>query len=253
MKTRERGEEAQDRRQEGRYTAQKMEGWGVPSDCGTGGARGSDERGDRTAGERQNGGQTGQKGGTRDEIGRDRDRTDKRKMCCGEEGSERTPSSCLTILHVQRGRERRKEKEGVGSKRGEEQERGGSKREEEEKKSKRGGVERKNEGGARERGCKKERERKRERERGDKEGILEGWGGVRDDRYKKRDTERDGGTREKGSKREGQRRGAKRGKGQEERAGRGKEQDERRKGGRERRRHERREKAGVHGKEKREF
>jgi len=176
MKTRERGEEAQDRRQEGRCTAQKMEGWGVPSDCGTGGARGSDERGDRTAGERQNGGQTGQKGGTRDEIGRDRDRTDKRKMCCGEEGSERTPSSCLTILHVQRGRERRKEKEGVGSKRGEEQERGGSKREEEEKKSKRGGVERKNEGGARERGCKKERERKRERERGDKEGILEGWG-----------------------------------------------------------------------------
>ena len=74
---------------------------------------------------------------------------------------------------------------------------------------------------------------------------------VRDDRCKKRDTERDGGTREKGSKREGQRRGAKRGKGQEERAGRGKEQDERRKGGRERRRHERREKVGVYGKEKR--
>ena len=36
----------------------------------TGGAQGSDERGDRTAGERQNGGQMGQKGGTRGAEGR---------------------------------------------------------------------------------------------------------------------------------------------------------------------------------------
>jgi hypothetical protein len=41
----------------------------------TGGARGIDERGDRTAGERQNG--------------------QEEKMCCGEEGSERTPSSAI--------------------------------------------------------------------------------------------------------------------------------------------------------------
>jgi hypothetical protein len=47
-------------------------------------ARGSDERGDRTVGERQNGGQAGQKGGTRNEgrKGRDRDRTDKRGGMC---------------------------------------------------------------------------------------------------------------------------------------------------------------------------
>ena len=51
----------------------------------TGGAQGSDERGDRTAGERQNGGQAVQKGGTRGKTrgktGRDRDRTDKRGKC----------------------------------------------------------------------------------------------------------------------------------------------------------------------------
>jgi len=51
-KTRERGEEGRDRREEGRCTAQKLEGGCVPSDIVTGGARGSDERGDRTAGER---------------------------------------------------------------------------------------------------------------------------------------------------------------------------------------------------------
>ena len=81
MKTRERGEEGRDRREEGRRTAQKLEGGSVPSDIITGGAQGSDERGDRTAGERQNGGQTGQKGGARVETGRDRDRTDKRGKC----------------------------------------------------------------------------------------------------------------------------------------------------------------------------
>ena len=80
-KTRERGEEGRDRREEGRCTAQKLEGGSVPSDIMTGGAQGSDERGDRTAGERQNGGQMGQKGGTRGETGRDRDRTDKRGKC----------------------------------------------------------------------------------------------------------------------------------------------------------------------------
>jgi hypothetical protein len=42
-------------------------------------SKGKKSRGDRTAGEWQNGGQTGQKGGTRVETGRDRDRTDKRK------------------------------------------------------------------------------------------------------------------------------------------------------------------------------
>ena len=56
-KTRERGEEGRDRREEGRCTAQKLEGGSLPSDIMTGGAQGSDERGDRTAGERQNGGQ----------------------------------------------------------------------------------------------------------------------------------------------------------------------------------------------------
>ena len=80
-KTRERGEEGRDRREEGRCTAQKLEGGSVPSDIMTGGAQGSDERGDRTAGERQNGGQVGQKGGTRRKKGRDRDRTDKRGKC----------------------------------------------------------------------------------------------------------------------------------------------------------------------------
>jgi hypothetical protein len=55
-----------------------MEGGSVPSDVGTGGARGSDEMCDRTAEERQNEGQTGQKGGTRDERDERRDRTDKR-------------------------------------------------------------------------------------------------------------------------------------------------------------------------------
>jgi hypothetical protein len=80
-KTRERGEEGRDRREEGRCTAQKSEGRSAPSGIMTGGAQGSDERGDRTAGERQNGGQIGQKGGTRGETGRDRDKTDKRGKC----------------------------------------------------------------------------------------------------------------------------------------------------------------------------
>ena len=80
-KTRERGEEGRDRREEGRCTAQKLEGGSVPSDIMTGGAQGSDERGDRTAGERQNRGQAVQKGGGRGKTGRDRDRTDKRGKC----------------------------------------------------------------------------------------------------------------------------------------------------------------------------
>ena len=103
-KTRERGEEGRDRREEGRCTAQKLEGGSVPSDIMTGGAQGSDERGDRTAGERQNGGQMGSVG-RNEEKERTRPRQDGQEgeMCCGEEGSERTPSSHLTILHVQSG------------------------------------------------------------------------------------------------------------------------------------------------------
>ena len=62
MKTRERGEERRDRRQEGRHTTQKMEGGSAPGDMCTGGARGSDGKGDRKAGGRQNGGQNERSG-----------------------------------------------------------------------------------------------------------------------------------------------------------------------------------------------
>ena len=50
---RERGEEERERRDQGRYNAQKKGGEGIPIDVGTGGVRGSDERGDRRAEERQ--------------------------------------------------------------------------------------------------------------------------------------------------------------------------------------------------------
>jgi hypothetical protein len=67
VKTRERGEERRDRRQEGRHTTQKTEGGSAPGDVCTGGARGSDGRGDRMAEVRQNGGQTrGEEGRTRE-------------------------------------------------------------------------------------------------------------------------------------------------------------------------------------------
>ena len=50
---RERGEEGRERRDQDRYKTQKLGGRGIPIDTGTGGVRGSDERGDRTAEERQ--------------------------------------------------------------------------------------------------------------------------------------------------------------------------------------------------------
>jgi hypothetical protein len=49
---RERGEEGRERRDHDRHKTQKLGGEGVPIDIGTGGVRGSDERGDRTAEER---------------------------------------------------------------------------------------------------------------------------------------------------------------------------------------------------------
>ena len=49
---RERGEEGRERRDQDRYKTQKLGRRGVPIDTGTGGVRGSDERGDRTAEER---------------------------------------------------------------------------------------------------------------------------------------------------------------------------------------------------------
>ena len=49
----ERGEEGRERRDQDRYNTQKLGEEGTPIDIGTGGARGSDERGDRTAEERQ--------------------------------------------------------------------------------------------------------------------------------------------------------------------------------------------------------
>ena len=48
----ERGEEGRERRDQGRHNTQKSGGEGTPTDIGTGGVRGSDERGDRTAEER---------------------------------------------------------------------------------------------------------------------------------------------------------------------------------------------------------
>ena len=50
---RERGEEGRARRDQDRYNTQKSGGEGTPIDIGTGGVRGSDERGDRRAEERQ--------------------------------------------------------------------------------------------------------------------------------------------------------------------------------------------------------
>ena len=50
---RERGEEGRERRDQDRCKTQKLGGEGVPIDIGTGGVRGSDERGDRKAEERQ--------------------------------------------------------------------------------------------------------------------------------------------------------------------------------------------------------
>jgi len=50
---RERGEEERERRDQGRYNTQKSGGGGIPIDIGTGGVRGSDERGDRRAEEGQ--------------------------------------------------------------------------------------------------------------------------------------------------------------------------------------------------------
>jgi hypothetical protein len=49
---RERGEEGRERRDQDRYKTPKLGGRGMPIDAGTGGVRGSDERGDRTAEER---------------------------------------------------------------------------------------------------------------------------------------------------------------------------------------------------------
>jgi hypothetical protein len=48
-----RGEEGRERRDQDRHKTQKLGGEGVPIDVGTGGVRGSDERGDRKAEERQ--------------------------------------------------------------------------------------------------------------------------------------------------------------------------------------------------------
>ena len=50
---RERGEEGRERRDQDRHNTQKLEGEGTLIDVGTGGVRGSDERGDRTAEKRQ--------------------------------------------------------------------------------------------------------------------------------------------------------------------------------------------------------
>ena len=50
---RERGEEGRERRDQDRHKTQKLGGEGMPIDVGTGGVRGSDERGDRKAEERQ--------------------------------------------------------------------------------------------------------------------------------------------------------------------------------------------------------
>jgi len=50
---RERGEGGRERRDQDRYKTQKLGGEGIPIDVGTGGVRGSDERGDRKAEERQ--------------------------------------------------------------------------------------------------------------------------------------------------------------------------------------------------------
>jgi hypothetical protein len=77
----ERGEEGRERRDQGRHNTQKPGGEGAPIDIGTGGVRGSDERGDRRAEERQKRAQTdGEWGGATEGRG-DRDRTDKRGKC----------------------------------------------------------------------------------------------------------------------------------------------------------------------------
>jgi hypothetical protein len=55
---RERGEEELERRDQGRHNTQKSGGGGTPIDVGTGGLRGSDERGDRRAEEEHKRAQT---------------------------------------------------------------------------------------------------------------------------------------------------------------------------------------------------
>jgi hypothetical protein len=86
----ERGEERRERRDQGRCNTQKSGGEGAPIDFGTGGVRGSDERGDRRTEERG--------------VGRTRERQTKEtrgQKLFGGEGSERNPSSPLTTLCVQ--------------------------------------------------------------------------------------------------------------------------------------------------------
>ena len=77
----ERGEEGRERRDQGRYNTQKSGGEGTSIDIGTGGVRGSDERGDRRAEERQKRVQNEGNGTDEGEMDRDRDRTDKRGKC----------------------------------------------------------------------------------------------------------------------------------------------------------------------------
>jgi hypothetical protein len=103
----ERGEEGRERRDQGRHNAQKSGGEGTPIGIGTGGVRGSDERGDRRAEERQKRAQTD---GEWERMGEGRQRAEEIETertrggnVIGGEGSERSPSSLLTTLHVQSG------------------------------------------------------------------------------------------------------------------------------------------------------
>jgi hypothetical protein len=77
----ERGEEGRERRDQGRQNTQKSGGEGTPTDIYTGGVRGSDERGDRRAEERQKRVQNEGDGTGEGWNGRGRDRTDKRGKC----------------------------------------------------------------------------------------------------------------------------------------------------------------------------
>jgi hypothetical protein len=96
-KTRKIEEDGRDRREGGWHSTQKMEGGSAPSDIGTGEARGSDERatGRQRRGRMEGRRQVRREGrgakGTKIETGRTRG-----KCVFGGEGSERTPSSCLT-------------------------------------------------------------------------------------------------------------------------------------------------------------
>jgi hypothetical protein len=102
----ERGEEGRERRDQGRHNTQKSGGEGAPIDIGTGGVRGSDERGDRRAEERQKKrgmGRTREWDGRGDgQVASETKETRGQKLFGGE-GSERNPSSPLTTLHVQGG------------------------------------------------------------------------------------------------------------------------------------------------------